>query len=170
MCRSFSHAGNWNDADFLKSLRIGLVGNKKGMHFQPDADKWGRSRIPMIREQLEEINTKFKHHQQERVNSCYEKPEVMAPELNQKRLELEACKDVAEEEVEMLDKLLKNIKSKVQVQDDSMVLKRGPIGSGSLRVGIFHIIDGQQVELIDGLLCISDPLSPYNGMSTMDYS
>jgi hypothetical protein len=64
------------------------------------------------------------------------------PEFLKKRLQLEAEFDVCTEELEQLDEWLAEAAAVVQKIDDTLVLKRGPLGGGKMKEGILVEFDG----------------------------
>ena len=165
-----SHAGDYNDPVFVRSLKVTWEGNEEGKHFVPGTEAWRRSRIPGIKDKLTEVDEQFKHYQQRRVNEGNRRPEEMPTEMKEEKLKLEARLDIATEELDVINVHLSKIESKKRVGDDSKVLKHGPRGHGWLKAGILWEMDGQNVRLTNkDVLVIDDKRSPFDGMMCADY-
>jgi len=158
------------DQNNLKGILLELKGNEKGMWFRTYDNSWNKAALPIIEEQLQEINLDFKIYQQQRVNRGFPKTEKMPRELREKKFKLEARQDVLREEIEEIERRLKEFTKREEQGEDSRLLCDGPTGTGKLTKGILVEIAGQKVRLDrNSVLIIDDSRSPYDGMLVADY-
>jgi len=167
---NISHVGDYSDTAFLKSLKAAWEGNEEGKHWDGSSGKWKNSRIPSLKSQLAELERRFENYQEKRIREGHSKPTTWPQDLKDKRLEVEARLNIAEEELDYINEHIEKIEAKTQEKDDSMVLRYGPLGSGPLRNSVIVEIDGQNVVVSEeGEPVISDNRSRYNGMLVSDY-
>jgi hypothetical protein len=171
------HSLNLSDANSLRSHlleRQGFQGDPKimkiGWFRKGETGDLQISDLKAAAEDIEVIKAQFKNHQQTTINQGRRPPKTMPADMQEKLLKAEARLDITKSEIETLERLLKNFTDADTKIDDSLVLKRGPAGSGKLRHGILAHVDGQHVEADSkGVLRIADARSRYNGMATADY-
>jgi len=130
---------------------------------------WRIAVIPYLENELKEIEKRFEYFKKERVKQGYEAPLKMPPEMEAEYLKLSAQLSVRKEELRFLKEELKKIKKTRENSENKNVLKFGLRCSGQLQGGILKMIDGQNCDFVDGVLCIVDHRSPYNGMAVSDY-
>jgi len=107
----------------------------------------------------------FKERQKQ--NGIPEEFAQVPPEWIETKFSLEAAIDVKRKEIEHLRKALSALESVKDQERSKRVLIRGPQGS---RWGEpAREIDHQQLGMINGVNCIVDKLSKYNGMAVHDY-
>lgn len=163
------HTKLW-DKQNIESEIIWLEGNKHGMVFNRDSGEETIALIPAAKEQLKELEIKFRTYQQRKVNEGFNRPAEMPNQMLKEKLKLEATLDVYQEELAELKKRLKKFTEAEDGEHKEMVLANGPNGAGSLHDGILVEIDGQKVTLNeDNVLTIDEPSSPYNKMFVANY-
>jgi hypothetical protein len=157
---------NFWDKTNLTAELAKYVGNSKDLIKIDGVDQLAR--IPAAKLELDELEANFKRYQNNKRNQGFEITEYPSNVLDQK-LKIEAMLDVMYMEVELIQKKLATFVDKVEAVDDSRVLAYGLQGSIKQIGGKVHSIDGQHVEMIDDVNCISDPRSIYDGLSLVDY-
>ena len=147
-----------------------IEGNDKGMVYNKNTSEESLALMPLVKEQLKELQKRFKRYQQQRVNEGHFRPAEMPNEMLNERLQLEARLDVYAEELNELKKRLKTFKEEEDQEHKQLLLAYGVSGSGSLHDGTLVELDGQTVSLnSNNMLVINDPLSPYDGLLIADY-
>lgn len=154
-------------------------GNDKRMYFK--LGQPCKCLLLLYEEDVQIIESQFKNYRKSRQNLGYEKPgETDYPkDMLKQKLEAEAHLDVCQGELEILQKKLVEIDSRIVEIEDSHMLEFGLICRGSFHgtraksddlVNVLKEIDGQLLsQLEDGTLWISDERSPFCGMSLPDY-
>jgi len=163
------------DGGYIKGLILELEGSQgpevkekeKGKYFS--GNTWRIAVIPYLEEELKKIEKRFEEYKKERVRQGYEAPEKMPPEMEAEYLKLSARLSVKKEELKYLKEELKKLQKPKDNTENKNVLKFGLRCSGQLQGGILKMIDGQNCDFVDGVLCIVDHRSPYNGMAVSDY-
>lgn len=171
------HSLNLSDKNALKSHlleRVGFQGDAKEMKIgwfrKGETGEMQVSDLKSAEQQIIAIKQAFENQKQGIINQGRRPPKTMPADMQEKLLKAEARLDITKSEIETLERLLKNFTDADTKIDDSLVLKRGPAGSGKLRHGILAHVDGQHVEADSkGVLRIADARSRYNGMATADY-
>lgn len=139
---------------------------------------WQISHIPGTRRELAKIELMFNEFQQSRVNAGFEEPTEWPAELFEKKLKLEARLDMYEEELELVQKALKDyVKEDKEIEDKNMLkygLKQVSRFHGLKQpddslINVISIIDGQKISEVNGLLVITSKNSPYRGLRIIDY-
>jgi hypothetical protein len=158
--------GNINN---LKSHLLQLVGADKDSenpgHYLAPENKWIPGRIPWLREQLAELEKKFKDHALAELKIGNAKPKVWPDHLQEQKDRLDAKLLVAEEEQKELYRLIDAAQIQQKKAKPSLLTAPQHWGSSQLR-------DGQLIEIgpwsvspnDEGLLCIDDEDSPYHTM------
>jgi hypothetical protein len=119
---------------------------------------------------IDSIHKQFKIAQQMAANMGNAVPEKMPDELQTKLYQAEADYDVTLEEIDAIKAYIDALVKQKANESNQLVLRHGPIGTGSMDNGILAEIDGQTVKPDrDGVLRIDDKRSPYNGMLVADY-
>lgn len=119
---------------------------------------------------LDDIDLKFSDLKKRAINTGRREPKKMPADLFEERLKAEARFDVVAEEIAYLEKTLSEFVEVEQKQDDSAVLKYGPVGMSKVKNNQVCEIDGQAVGKHEsGLFMIDDGRSPYHGMLICDY-
>jgi hypothetical protein len=157
--------------------RSDILRRKNNNVFKPSLDKQNcknlinglQEQIPLLKEELAEILTEFKNHQQRRINEGWHKPTKMPPEMEKSYWDLEARINVREDEVLKLQQILDEFQKEIDDKHKAEVLKDGAEGSSQLRDGIVWKIDGQKVSVIKGWPVIDEQYSPFDGMRVADY-
>lgn len=125
--------------------------------------------IPALEREVKEIEMDFERYCQGQENQGYRRPGTMPPDLKEKWDIASARLQVTQEELQVLEKALKESEKKEEV-DELPCLKYGPQGQGKLKDGVLIYLDGQKIKPDrHGTLMIQDKRSPYNGMHTADY-
>jgi hypothetical protein len=122
--------------------------------------------------QIDELNERFEHLNQHRINRGMRPLTTMNDEMYSELMKLEAEQDILKDEVKKLEELLAQKIEAESRTDDKAVLQYGPRGdsySGRLDKVITEL-DGQMVSPDpSGVLRIRDERSPYHGMDVIDY-
>lgn len=128
--------------------------------------------IPTYEKRLENIEAEFERLNQSRANQGIEDLEIMPEEMLEKYQLVKATLKVRNEELQVLKSALDEfINTDTKIHNEE-ILQFGLIGvsySGRANNGILTMIDGQNVSLIDNVLIINEPSSPYHTMRVIDY-
>ncbi|MCK4345640.1 MAG: hypothetical protein KAX05_10180, partial [Bacteroidales bacterium] len=188
--KSFTHAGDWNDPNFLKSLILewgGIVdkGRKEfGRYYYREAEEFRQAQIPILQDKLPEYKTMLLNYQQEQVNMGCFKPEKLPDRLEEEKLAVEAELDIRISELgdfqERLKKLpLKQPKPKLMPLFPYSVAHKQRQLLGAFKMSREPLMrDRRLVELTgqlvgsnkNGLRIIIDKRSPYVGMAAADFT
>lgn len=161
---------NLNDRSGLETQLVELIGgiSNPGHFFNLPERKWMKGQLIVATDALNQIEHDFLSYQQQKVNNGYERPEEMPKEMRERQLELEAQHDVLKAETEKLQMLLKTkFTDPEEAERKAQMLRYGmqQASKGSPP----YVMDGQRCGIVNGLLCIDDPASPYDGMMVQDY-
>lgn len=156
----------WDEQN-LKNELIHYVGRDETGVYKKDGQDI-IALIPNAKQELEALEENHKRYVQKQKNLGFEVTEYPSNVLDRK-LKIEALADVMEMEKEFIQKKLDSFVKVVEVIDDSKVLAYGLIGAVKQIAARPHLIDGQNVSMIDDVYCISDIRSPYDGLSLLDY-
>jgi hypothetical protein len=126
------------------------------------------SALTQARQELDQIEERFRSYRQQRVDGGYGLPNE-PKELFEARVRAEAKLDVVNQEIKKLKERLQSFTDAEEKEREQKVLQFGCRGSGRLQGGILREIDFQQVTRIHGVLVITDPLSVFRGLSVIDY-
>lgn len=178
--KGISFAAILYDENNLEGVKIELIGEptsgqegkasfEKGEYVRKGTTY--TARIPMLKQELREWNLMWKHQQLQAQEQGKEIPSFDECPVNmlEKKLILEAQIDVAAEELEAVNKKLKEYTDKVEEADSRDVLKYGLQQVSFLRDGTISEIDFQNVSKVNGVLCIDDKRSPYHLLSVVSY-
>lgn len=125
--------------------------------------------LPVLKDMVKEAELDFERFCQAQVNQGHRPPDAMPPDLKENWDLLCARLQVAEEELDVLEKALKQ-REKKEEANELPCLTYGPQGQGVLKGGVLVYLDGQKIKPgYDGTLRINDSRSPYDGMCTADY-
>jgi len=154
----------------IQSEIMFLQGGADDKYFDNSDRRFYLAKIPTLRQKLAAVKQEFADYQQSQVNQGNRKPASMPLEINKKYLHLQAAFDVANEELEALNEMLKKYTDEdKQIRNEKMLQYglqcAGHIGTG----GILTDIDGQKVSVIQGVLVIDEEDSPYDGMLVAFY-
>lgn len=155
------------DEQNLKNELVHYVGNDERGLFKKDGVDM-LALVPSATSELNDLEQNFARYQQKQKNLGFEVTEYSSNVLDRK-LKLEALIDVMTMEVAFIQKKLDSFVAVVEVADDSKVLAWGLCGHVKQIGGRPHLIDGQLVEMRDGVNYISDSRSPYNNLSLIQY-
>lgn len=165
--RSFSHSGDWSSRQYIKLLIDEWKGNETGRYYSPESRQWVLARIPLLQQKLTELEKQYAGREQQAENEGKEFTE--AQDLHERKMQLQAAMDISNEELAVLEDILKNLKEEDEEIEERKILSRGLAQAGRLRDGILCELDGQRCEMINDVLIIVEPSSPYRGMSVKDY-
>ena len=161
------------DAQGMRGLLIERVGDENQEYLRNG--KPYIALIPGIERSLEDIERRYQVYCQDLRDQGRRPVPIEGTQFWNEKLRSLAALDVINEEVEILEERLKAISDQVQEQDNDNMLKYGPVGN-SLNWGTrsptpnqIKTMDGQSCDYIGDFLCITDPRSPYKGMSVADY-
>jgi len=170
------HSILWDETNLRTELQT-IVGDKDGLCGRKGQSQMAQ--IPFVKMQLAKIEERFKAHQQDSVNSGFERPAKMPITLRNEKYQLEARLDILNEEREFIEATLKRMADVIKREEDAKVLRYGLTchfkfhGTGAAKpelINVMKVIDGQMVaQLPDGTLYIEDDRSPYNHMLVSDY-
>jgi hypothetical protein len=159
----------WDERNTRSEL-LEIQGNEEGKYLKGDLTY--DASIPLVKQELNDIEKQFNNFIKQRLNEGKKKPE-WPPELLDKKYRTEAKLDCYLYEVDMLQAKIKKYEDAKQVVSDSQVLAQGPKGTSKLLNGEIVELDGQKVSKLfvddEYLFIIDDNRSPYDGMSTIDY-
>lgn len=155
----------WDEQNLRNEL-VHYTGNERGV-YKKDGDEI-LALIPFAKSELNDLEENNKRYVQKQKNLGFEITEYPSNVLDRK-LKLEALLDVMQMEKEFIEKRLSTFVEKVEVVDDSKVLAWGLCGMVKQINNQVHMIDGQLVKIIDGVNCISDPRSVFDGLSLLNY-
>lgn len=156
-------SGNLDKRGMQQEL-YNLLGDDKG-RIKIDNFTNGIALIPETEEQIRNLHWKYDQYCERREREGYERPSEMPPEIHNELMKHQARLDVYNLEKEALEEQLLEIENKPNLN----MLKFGPLSSGQLQNNDLIEIDGQRVERINGKLIITEPGSPYLGMSVVSY-
>jgi len=156
------------DKQGLEHQILKRKGDVNGYVFKQDNNVGHLAILPELENKLHDLEAEFQEYKDHRILHGYDEPSEYTKDLQEKRLKLEAEIDVVNEELTVCEKLLEklHLQPERQKRNDLMLingLKCGIIGDPP------HEIDGQRVTQIGKLSIITDPDSPYHGMSLGDY-
>ncbi len=161
-----------NSEGGIRSEIIHLEGNPAGKVFHPDRDEFTDAAIPAVEKELARINFQ--------IENWTDDPTVRQKQLlpgtnitslsvlHETRFKLEAIIDVYRHEVKRLREMLVPYEEHKLAQRKKALLEFGPLGEQQ-RFFPRQIIDGQECGFVNGVLCVTDDLSPYQGMNLADY-
>lgn len=156
------------DINNLKGMRLRYIGDSKGKFIQ--YGEQFTAIIPSDKQRLAELEQKFQDYCDQKEQEGYPRPDEYPWEMANKRSILEATLDISLEELKKIEERIKDYEDKITVEANGRILKWGLECTAQLRKGLVAEIDGQKVvQLKNGLLVISEPLSPYHGMAVSDY-
>ncbi len=160
-----------NSEGGIRSEILNIEGNPSGKVYFPDRDEFKSAWIPATQKQLERINYQIENFSED---PTVQRKQLLPgsnigslPVLHEMRFKLEATIDVYRHEVKRLQEMLKPYEERRLAKRKKAILEHGPLGEH--RTSPKQIIDGQQAGFVDGVLCITDDLSPYQGMNLADY-
>lgn len=165
--RNIATAGRLCDEQGIRNALLELEGNPSGKLFNPDRGIYQPALIPAIREELEILEERFAHYQQDRLNNGFEKPEKWPSGLAEERYKLEALLDIRLHEAQRLRDMLRPFDEAREKAEAAKVLQYGP--QQSCYGTPISEMDGQRVGFIRGVLCIDDERSPYDGLALFEY-
>lgn len=160
---------NLSEETGLNGYKITLVGTKKGEYFNPDAHEWRIADIPYVKKAIENLEREFIFYKSQRISEGYKEPDVMPDKMQDEKYRLEAQLDIYEAELVWVQKRLDDFAKAKQASRSKRILTYGCPGStcGNLQNG--GEIDGQGCSLVDGILVINEPLSPFHGIAVYEY-
>jgi len=152
------------DPSNLKSHLLQIRGGEDGHYFNSH-NKRIPSRMVLLEEQLKEVEQKWNNYCQDRLNVGEPKPVIWPEHLQEQKDRLEAKLQVANEEVRWLSIHLQKAEDQKPESRGNLLSNPRYWGTGNLRDGHLVRIAGWDVAPDDtGLLRISDPTSPYDGI------
>lgn len=167
---SYEYSGDLGDKDYLESLKLEWEGGENGVYYAIDAREYKTARVPQAKAQIENIEKEWEVYKQQKVNAGRAEPKEYPHHIAEKMDAALARYDIAQMELEHVQRKLEAINRKKKKADKGNVLRRGAEGTGSLKGGVLAEVDGQNVEADEqGVLRIKDERSPYDGMKTADY-
>lgn len=118
---------------------------------------------------LKDLELKIRDYKKEQTKMGWDFKDVTPPgDMTEILYDLQARVDVKEMELDRLKEKLTKFEDTTEKERQGKMLKRGPEfrrwGDPPREV------DGQQVDFVDGIMIISDPASPYRGMSLADFA
>ena len=146
-----------------------IIRDKRGV--KKLIEEW-RPKLNYAKGKVDFIDLRFSDLKKRAINTGHRAPEKMPADLFEEHLKAQARYDAIAEEIVHLKKILSGFVEVEQKQDDSAVLKYGPVGMSKVRNNKICEIDGQHVRRKgDGnnLFVIADSRSPYDGMYVADY-
>ena len=157
----------------MQGLLVERIGDEEGNYLRNG--HFYIALIPGIERSLEAVENNYQKYLKDLKDQGRRPVEMYNTSFWEQKLKALAGLDVTLEEVELLEERLKAIADQVQEQDNDNMLKYGPVGN-SLNWGTrsptpnqIKTMDGQSCDYIGDFLCITDPRSPYKGMSVADY-
>lgn len=159
-----------NDLQNLYGHRIELTGQPEGDHVNKYFFNglWKTAKVPTFELILAELKTEFKNHQQTQLNRGSLLPKTYPPELLEKKNQILARLQIAQEEIDFLDGLISDAEAKEKEAAEFREPCLGPKATWAreeMRDGVIISCAGQKVEPDkDGVLRITDSRSPYNGL------
>ncbi len=156
------------DAPTMKATLYKLEGDAKG-EFKRVDKVIVPALIPNTRKRFQLMKDKFEIYCNQKESLGYERPTEWPIELLTERLKIEARLDVYLREAEYIKAKLEAAQVVKKEIDDKKILHYGPQGSGRLRDGQLCELDGQEVQMVGGVLVITSEASPYYGMKVSDY-
>lgn len=154
--------------DNLQSHIYLIEGTKEnpGFYYDGERHQLERSFLPILEEDLVEVEKDFQRHKQNQINSGNEPTEQWPANLLEKRQRLEASISVRRDELVWLASRIEELKAEVVEEKQYDFKKKHPLNwppGGSLRGGVLESINGQRCSVgNDGILFIDEPESPYN--------
>ena len=168
-------AERWTSAAFvldseagLKSRLIEIEGNDTGKMFNPDANTYSEAMIPTIQMELAKINQQYEAAKEGRPIPQFTGTNLTSLKaLEDEKFRLEAKLDVRQHEVKRLKEMLKGYEKEREDRRYAAMFSHGL--NGDTKGEPIREIDGQQCGFCDGVLIITDKLSPYRGLCLADY-
>ena len=155
------------DKPNCESKRIEYLGDEAGK-FKIDGQVF-TAIIPSLRQRLSDITARFNFYQDKKVEEGYIKPTLMPLEMQKIKSTLEARLDIALEELKKIEDRIAFFDGQNKEDNSDQVLKYGLECSGQLSAGKLVMMDGQICGKINGVVCITDKRSLYDGMAISDY-
>lgn len=122
----------------------------------------------MVREE-KSVQQAFQTYKAVRKEQGFPEPTELPSELQDKLSKIHAYMDIYKAELDYLRGVLQKFTDAATEKRKELMLRHGPRQSARLEHGLIVEIDGQRVDRINGVRCIADPLSPYNGMPLSAY-
>jgi hypothetical protein len=166
------------DEQGIKTRLMEMQGNEHGKFWNPSSNSWEPALI-LAAEQLEkDLQAEFTAYREKVINEGKRAPEVPPDDLRERMVRNQAKLIVLREDLDDLKTELVKVQARTKTKDEYPLFPHGgPMGMGKLGgptekspYGVLVRIDGQTVKPdVNGVLCIADPRSRYNGMATADY-